>query len=106
MKITWDPIKNRINQRKHRLSFEVAQHVFDDPLHLPRHDRVENGERRWQTLGMVGGVTLLMVAHTFTEAEGEDIIRIVSARKADRAERRIYEQGTQYRADAGSAART
>ncbi|NCA90537.1 MAG: BrnT family toxin [Gammaproteobacteria bacterium] len=94
MKITWDPIKNRINQRKHRLSFEVAQHVFDDPLHLSRHDRVENGERRWQTLGMVGGVTLLMVAHTFTEAEGEEIIRIVSARKADRSERRIYEQGT------------
>lgn len=96
MKIVWDPVKNHINQRKHRLSFEVAQHVFDDPLHLSRHDRVENGERRWQTLGMVGEVTLLLVAHTFTEAEGkgEETIRIISARKADRSERRIYEQGT------------
>ena len=51
---------------------------------------------RWQTLGMVGGVTLLLVARTFTEAEGEgkETIRIISARKADRSERRIYEQGT------------
>lgn len=94
MKITWDPIKNRINQCKHRLSFDVAQYVFDDPPHISRHDRIEHGEHRWQTLGMVGGVTLLLVAHTFTEAEGEETIRIISARKADRSERRIYEQGT------------
>ena len=48
MKITWDANKNLINQRKHRLSFESAQSVFDDPLHLTRQDRIENGELRWQ----------------------------------------------------------
>lgn len=94
MKITWDPSKNIYNQCKHRLSFEVARHVFDDPLHVTRQDRIENGEIRWQTLGMVGGVMIELVAHTISEIGGEESIRIISARKADRSERRFYEQGT------------
>lgn len=93
MKITWDANKNRINRSKHRLSFETARHVFDDPLHITRQDRVENGELRWQTLGMVGGVMLVLVAHSLTDSEGEETIRIISARKADKSERRVYEQG-------------
>ncbi len=56
-------------------------------------DRIEGGEQRWQTIGMVHGVVLLLVAHTETEMEGHETIRIVSARKADKTERRIYEQG-------------
>lgn len=95
MRITWDGIKNRTNQSKHGVSFETAQHVFDDPLHLSRQDRIENGELRWQTLGSVGGILVLLVAHTVTDLEGEETIRIISARKADRTERRIYEQGIQ-----------
>ena len=93
MKITWDANKNRINRSKHRLSFETARHVFDDPLHITRQDRVENGELRWQTLGMVGGVMLVLVAHSLTDSEGEETIRIISARKADKSERGVYEQG-------------
>lgn len=95
MRITWDGAKNRTNQSKHGISFETAQHVFDDPLHLSRQDRIENGELRWQTLGSVGGILVLLVAHTITDLEGEETIRIISARKADRTERRIYEQGVQ-----------
>lgn len=53
------------------LSFETAQHVFDDPLHVTRQDRVEKGESRWQTLGRVGGVMLMLVAHSLTESDGE-----------------------------------
>lgn len=94
MKITWDANKNRINKSKHRLSFETARHVFDDPLHITRQDRVENGELRWQTLGMVSGVMLLLVAHSWTDHDGEETIRIISARKADKSERRVYEQGS------------
>jgi len=90
----WDENKNLLNQKKHRISFELAQRVFDDPLHLSRQDRMENGERRWQTIGQVGNVALLLVAHSVTETDGEEIIRIISARKADKTERRIYEQGT------------
>jgi uncharacterized protein len=93
MKIAWDENKNRINQQRHRVSFETAQHVFDDPFHVSMQDRIENGEQRWQTLGLVHGVVVvLLVAHTYTTSGGEEAVRIISARKADRAERRIYEQ--------------
>ena len=92
MIITWDESKNRSNQSKHKVSFETAQLVFDDPLHVSRLDRIEHGEQRWQTIGMVHDLVLLLVAHSVTESDGQETIRIVSARKADRNERRIYEQ--------------
>jgi uncharacterized DUF497 family protein len=93
MKVVWDESKNQINQSKHRLSFEVAQLVFDDPLHVSRQERIEGGEQRWQTIGLVHGLVLLLVAHSVIEADGHETIRIISARKADKIERRIYEQG-------------
>jgi uncharacterized DUF497 family protein len=93
MKVVWDESKNQINQSKHRLSFETAQLVFDDPLHFSRQERIEGGEQRWQTIGLVHGLVLLLVAHSVIEADGHETIRIISARKADRTERRIYEQG-------------
>ncbi|KJV05107.1 BrnT family toxin [Methylocucumis oryzae] len=93
MIILWDENKNIINQSKHRISFELAQRVFDDPLHISRQDRIENDELRWQTLGLVNNVVLLLVAHSVSDTNGEETIRIISARKADKTERRIYEQG-------------
>ena len=93
MKVVWDESKNQINQSKHRLSFEVAQLVFDDPLHVSRQERIEGGEQRWQTIGLVHGLVLLLVAHSVIEADGHETIRIISARKADKIEWRIYEQG-------------
>lgn len=95
MKFIWDESKDRTNRQKHQVGFETARLVFDDPFHVSRQDRVENGEQRWQTIGLVHGVVLLLVAHTYTEADGEEIIRIVSARKADKTERRIYAEGHQ-----------
>ena len=93
MRIIWDESKNRINQAKHQVSFETARHVFDDPLQISKQEREENGEQRWQTIGLVHGLVLLLVAHTVIEADGHETIRIISARKADKTERRIYEQG-------------
>jgi hypothetical protein len=91
---SWDAAKNKSNQRNHGVSFEAASLVFDDPLHVSRQDRIENGEARWQTVGMAGDVVLLLVAHTWYEAEsGEEHIRIISARRATKQERKIYEQG-------------
>jgi uncharacterized protein len=74
-------------------SFEAARLVFEDPLHISRQDRDEDSEQRWQTIGMVGNVALLLVAHTWedTESDGEHI-RIVSARRATKLERKVYEQ--------------
>jgi uncharacterized DUF497 family protein len=93
MIFNWSEAKDEANRRKHRVSFETAQLAFDDPLHVSRQDRVENGEPRWQTIGLVRGVLLLLVAHTYTEADGQECVRIISARKADKTERAIYEQG-------------
>lgn len=93
----WDETKNRSNQRKHGgIAFEIAAQVFHDPLRLTRQDRIEDGEERWQTLGVVHGVTVLLVAHTITEDDDEgepiEVIRIISARRATPRERKRYEQ--------------
>ncbi len=93
MKFIWDETKNCLNQKKHSVSFELAQLVFDDPFHVSRQDRIEHGEQRWQTIGLAHGVVLLLVAHTYSEAEGQEVIRIISARKASKAERGIYAEG-------------
>jgi uncharacterized DUF497 family protein len=92
----WDPVKAAANRRKHGVSFEIAMRAFADPFALTEQDRIEGGERRWQTLGMVEGRVLLLVAHTFRDededGEAIEVIRIISARAADRRERRRYEQ--------------
>lgn len=97
IRFAWDETKNRSNQRKHDgIAFEVAAQVFRDPLRLTRQDRIEDGEERWQTLGVVHGVTVLLVAHTITEDDDEgepvEVIRIISARRATPRERKRYEQ--------------
>ena len=90
MEFAWDERKNRVNRRKHRISFDTAISVFDDPFHVSRQDREVEGEERWQTIGMVQGVRVLLVAHTVEKDDG--LIRILSARKATPQERRIYAQ--------------
>lgn len=89
----WDPAKAEKNLRKHGIRFEAAIRVFDDPLAVSTQDRIVNGECRWQTLGTVEGCTLLVVAHTVREADDVEIIRIISARRAEPKERRKYEHG-------------
>lgn len=89
----WDAAKADSNLRKHRVSFETAVLVFADPFALARQDRIVNGEPRWQTLGLVDGHLLLLVAHTVQDGEdGIEAIRIISARRADPQERKRYEQ--------------
>ncbi len=92
MIIEWDENKNRINQKNHGLNFEVAQLVFDDPLHSSKQDRHKNGEERWKTLGNIGGLSIILVAHTIHDEEGNEKIRIISARKATKHEKKHYEQ--------------
>lgn len=93
MSWTWDPNKNEDNKRKHRISFETAQHVFDDPLYITYNDPYPD-EERFRTVGMVEG-TLILVVHTLTDKETEidaELGRIISARKPTRYEREIYEE--------------
>lgn len=90
----WDDRKAEGNFRKHGIRFEEAAQVFGDPLAVSVQDRIENGEWRWQTIGMAGGQLLLLVAHTVQLEDGRtEVVRIISARRADRKERRRYEDG-------------
>jgi uncharacterized protein len=92
MQFDWDDEKNLTNQQKHGVSFELASFVFDDPLQLSVLDPCEE-EERWRTVGVVGNLATILVVHTVTEMEGEDeIIRIISARRATAHERRAYEE--------------
>jgi uncharacterized DUF497 family protein len=93
MRFEWDEAKDRINRVKHRVSFETAVKVFFDPFHVSRQDRFVAGEERWQAVGMVDGVLILLVAHQIDE-EGE-VIRIISARKATPRERMEYEEANE-----------
>jgi uncharacterized protein len=89
----WDPAKAQSNLKKHHVSFEIATRVFTDPFAVVGQDRIENGEHRWQTLGIVDGYLLLLVAHTVRDDEDDaEVIRIISARRADPKERKRYEQ--------------
>ena len=85
----WDPRKNAANQRKHGISFEEATAVFSDEQALliddPEHS---SDEERFVLLGMSATLRVLVVCHCYRE--GEDLIRIISARKATRKERSKY----------------
>jgi uncharacterized DUF497 family protein len=91
MKVTveWDPVKAQTNLKKHQVSFEEASTVFDDPLFITFLD-VEHSfeEERYITLGLSKAKRLLLIAHT----ERDEVIRIISARKATKNERRFYEE--------------
>ena len=93
MKYEWDENKNKLNQQKHGISFEEAKEVFDDPLQISRLDkRFSYFEERWITVGSTSQHKVLVVANLFFTDDGEEIIRIISARKANKQERKIYEQ--------------
>ena len=88
----WDEAKAKLNERKHGVRFDTAIRVFADPYALTEQDRIEGGELRWQTIGAVGGFVLLMVAHTVRDEGEDEIIRIISARKAVRKECKHYDE--------------
>jgi hypothetical protein len=92
MRFEWDEKKNRTNQAKHGVSFQVATLVFNDPYVLSQLDReTSRAEERWLTMGSTAGLAVLLVVHTVREEnDGEEIIRIISARKATARERAVY----------------
>ena len=89
----WDDNKANSNECKHGITFQDATLVFDDPFHICRQDRFENGEERWQAIGVVNGVLMLLVAHTVQDVIDGEVIRIISARRVTKAEKVIYEHG-------------
>jgi uncharacterized protein len=90
LKFEWDTAKASSNLRKHGVSFEEAATVFGDPLAIsfadPDHS---NDEARLITIGQSNQEWLLVIAHV----DRRRTIRIISARRATKRERAIYEQG-------------
>ena len=89
----WSDAKNQLNIKKHHISFEEAKAVFLDPMHISKLDhRFEYFEERWITLGATSDDKIIVVANMFFDENGTEIIRIISARKANQKERIFYEQ--------------
>jgi uncharacterized DUF497 family protein len=83
----WNAQKASDNLAKHGVSFETARRVFDDPLAVDIEDRSANyGEVRRRIVGLGNGLVLTVI---YTERS--EVIRIISARKATRAERKEYD---------------
>ena len=90
MAFEWDSNKAATNLAKHGVSFEEAKTVFDDPLYIDFYDLDHSDdEHRYIMIGMSEQNRLLLVAYT----QRGDVIRLISAREATRAERKAYEQG-------------
>ena len=90
MKIEWDSGKAKSNLRKHGVSFEEAATALSDPMAAtgadPDHSTTE---QRYITFGVTEKGRLVVVSHT----EKGETIRVISARKASKGERKVYEEG-------------
>ena len=91
----WDPVKARFNLDKHGVSFEEAAGIFLDPHASSLFDEEHaDREERWVTLGTSRSGRVLVTSHTFLDLGDERYrIRLISARKATKAERGTYEEG-------------
>ena len=90
MRFEWDPAKARANRRAHRVSFVEAVTVLDDDSALTREDPDAADEPGFVTLGLSDIGNLLVVVYTYREP---DILRVISAWKANRRQRVLYEKG-------------
>lgn len=97
MRYEWDEEKNRLNRGKHGVSFEMAALVFEDECCLVHPDRVDKtGEQRWHAIGAArlssDSAVVLFVVHVYREEiDGEEVTRIISARRADKNDVRRYQ---------------
>ena len=91
MVFEWDENKEKINIAKHKIDFKTASRVFADERRIEKYDEEHSFEEdRYITIGMIGGVAvILMVVYT----ERKDAIRIISARKATKKEKEEYLYG-------------
>lgn len=93
LQFEWNKQKSLLNYRKHGISFESAVSVFEDPHMLSWLDgRYEYDEERWIGLGMMNNEVIIVIAHTVRESnyDEKEIIRIISARKANKEEQAQY----------------
>jgi uncharacterized protein len=89
MAVEFDPTKNAINLRKHGVELSEGDGVLNDPFALTIEDELSQSERRFVTLGINAFGALMVVVWT----PRNDGIRIISVRRAEPKERRVYEKG-------------
>ena len=90
LRFEWDETKSRENLRKHRVSFEEAETVFYDERGVLIDDDEEENEERLVLIGLSARLRVLVVCHTYRRKA--QVIRLISARRANRAERSDYER--------------
>jgi uncharacterized DUF497 family protein len=92
MRFEWDVDKARRNLAKHGVAFEDAGLAWDDPHLEIVQDRSGGGEERYWAIGQVRA-GILIVVHLYPDPLDDELVRIISARKAERHERKRYEDG-------------
>ena len=92
----WSPAKEALNLRNHDISFATAQEVFNDPnqVVMENYFYAEDGEQRYQIIGMTNNLVLLLVVYVDRSDAETEIIRIISARKANFYEEKLYAAGS------------
>lgn len=96
MKFEWDKNKEKLNIQKHGVTFEQASYVFSDQFALNKFDNEHSeNEDRWLLLGKSLNETLLLVVHRFVNDSGLELVRVISARKATKKEKQVYQKRCQ-----------
>ncbi|RJP58221.1 MAG: BrnT family toxin [Melioribacteraceae bacterium] len=91
IRFQWDSLKNSVNIKKHKVSFEEAKSVFfDENARLISDHEHSSDEERYIILGLSNKLRLLVVVHTYRE--NDEIIRLISARKATKSESKYYHE--------------
>jgi len=92
MEFTWDINKSKKNIEKHGISFSEVEPVFFDPYAIEVKDEITDGEQRFAAIGMDALFRIIVVVYAYRD----DSIRIISARKAEKSERKDYEKGIRF----------
>ena len=94
LKFEWDPEKNEINKQKHGMSFEAARQVFYDDFAIMFDDPEHSDEEdRFLVIGTIDSGKICIVSHCYRDRGSDNVIRIISARKATNKERGFYMKG-------------
>jgi len=92
IEVTWDSVKAKSNRLKHGVFFSDVEPVFYDPNAISFEDRESEGEARYIVIGLDSLTRLLVVVYTYRD----NIIRVISARKAGKSEQKVYEKGIRF----------
>ena len=94
MRYEWGEIKDKINRNKHGMSLSAGIYVFDDPYRIEAYDGCEGDEDRFITIGMDAATRILYVCYTMRP--GDNSTRLISVRKTEQHENRLYDKQRQW----------